>query len=123
MGLKKTSVNLIAGFAYLSSWRADVPARPSKVPSGAHWLGGVDGGVWIKCVPSSSEKVIRCAVFQAEMGDILVEEDFFSEKPLPQLAGSKDFYESLIYYDADGVHAKGTIYRVRNGEQPGTERD
>ncbi|HKO20666.1 MAG TPA: hypothetical protein VJU82_17455 [Acidobacteriaceae bacterium] len=46
------------------------PRRPANVPQSAVWAGGIDGGAFIVCIPSTGNEANTCTVYNESTGDV-----------------------------------------------------
>jgi hypothetical protein len=82
------------------------PSRPSTVPSDAFFVGGADGGVFLRCSRNSSNtKTYQCSIYNDFSGEVLSEGIF-----AVAASGNPDFdpndkgmYDS---WDGRGLHLK-----------------
>ena len=56
--------------------RLEPKTRPSRVPGDAMWVGGADGGAYVRCTSDSLRDVNRCSVWNDYTGDLIESGDY-----------------------------------------------
>jgi hypothetical protein len=90
-----------------------LPERPETVPSTSHWLGGVDGGVWITCCAKGKRQVF-CEFFADVTGVRVDSAVFIAPSNFPDLVVNKSFYDSLSYFDGERIRTITGEFYVKN---------
>lgn len=98
------------------------PPRPAGVPPDSVWVGGRDGGVWLKCLKKTNGR-FNCQTFSQGDGRIFTEGEYqlwsnsdFDGNEVVQL--SVDFFpgESFDFFDGSGIFLKNGTVLVPDGE-------
>ena len=96
------------------------PTRPNNVPQNVQWVGGYDGGYWIKCneVYTDGKQVFSCEVY-SEKGDCILANGIFKPYKIAWDSANKvAHYESIeqrleklnfISFDRNEIHLVGEI--------------
>ncbi len=90
-------VILIAGLSTLiivsNNTQDTEPIRPTSIPKDAVWVGGNDGGNWIKCI-KVEDGIFKCHIF-TEIEGIQISSDQYRLKNAMEITG-------LAYSSYDG---------------------
>ena len=97
------------------------PPRPANVPAEAYWLGGPDGGVFVKLARTSDSKAVAAEVYSEGTGESLYRGLLRMEppgQPLERLDDPKIF----TAWDGEKLHlADGRTLQAEDGPVVGTE--
>jgi hypothetical protein len=80
--------------------------RPKAVPQNANWVGGADGGAYVRCFPNEGQDVDECSVWNDNTGGLVESGKYKLAKE--QRAATED--ELKVYFPDFG----GSIY-LENG--------
>ena len=94
IALSIVSILIVAG----CQQHAAVPVKPANVPTSAVWAGGVDGGAFIDCTPSSTTAANACTVYDDSTGEVWMSGRFTLQG---QNRGAR--MEELKFDGADGA--------------------
>lgn len=123
------------------------PARPSAAPPDSIWVGGSDGGVWLKCIKKINNR-LNCKTFSQVEGRIFTEADYElwsagghgKKKSIEKTVElfpreSFDFFDGTRIFMKDGVvlvpdgkfvtyfsHDSGEIKYFSDGQEKGEPR-
>ena len=90
---------LAVGAFYLGFGNQDVQmAKPKNVPHSAQWVGGQDGGDWIRCKESTNSKRVECSMFSELTGE-LTETATFTRQNFNEPISTVEF----DFYDGDKI--------------------
>ena len=84
-----------------SAVACNAPARPSKVPKTAIWVGGCDGGSWIKIDRVESSRA-KLSIFEDHEGKEL-KASWFAFSSGCEVSGKAELEETFSVYDGEMV--------------------
>jgi hypothetical protein len=101
----------LLGVAFLYACSSYQHERPKSVPSAAQWLGGADGGVWIKCLQQNAS-LLKCEIFDGDTGRILQSGTYLSHGSITQA--------DLTAFDGRTLITNSEALTYRRGEGNGS---
>jgi len=69
-------VLISCGWGCNQATRLKPKTRPLRVPSDALWVGGADGGAYVRCTSDSARDVNPCSVWNDYTGDLIESGDY-----------------------------------------------
>jgi hypothetical protein len=96
--------------------KPSAPSRPRVVPKSAVWAGGIDGGSWIDCHPSSTPGgSFPCEIYSDQLGEREASGAFVFDRIDVHPRSIEELTSEYSSWDGDRIHLRNGNALVPDG--------